>query len=242
MFASLRMVGVAAVLAGTFAVGMIDRAQAAPRGRHHGRHHRARGGRYRRSARHGYYRRPYYHHRRAYYHHRRPYYSYYGGASVYYYVTPPTVYVQPPVVYSPPPVVYSQPPVVYSPPPTVYSPPPVTYATPVAPPAPPSAGQAQPTTVYATPVPPQAPPVPVQAPTVVAQPVPLGDDAIHAAVANMLVTQFPGQVRKLKIEVKRGEVEIDGKVYGRPIKYAIEQTIYQIPGVRKVDNDLHVKD
>ena len=81
--------------------------------------------------------------------------------------------------------------------------------------------------------------------TYVAPPVtyynPYSDQAVHAAVVNMLVARFPGQIRKLKIEVKRGEVEIDGNVYSKYMKYAIQQAIYQIPGVRKVDNDLHVK-
>ena len=102
---------------------------------------------------------------------------------------------------------------VYPSPPVVYTQPPVQYVAPT----------------YSYPAP--APSYPVQ----------YSDGAIHAAVANLLASHFPGQVYKLKIEVKGGEVEIDGKVFSPYVKAAIEQAIYGIPGVRKVDNDLHVK-
>ena len=87
------------------------------------------------------------------------------------------------------------------------------------------------------------PPVQYVAPTYAAPsyPAPYSDAGIHAAVANMLASQFPGQVYKLKIEVKHGEVEIDGDVFSPYMKAMIVQAIYGIPGVRKVDNDLHVR-
>jgi len=58
----------------------------------------------------------------------------------------------------------------------------------------------------------------------------------------MLLCRFPGQVREQEIEVKHGgKVEIEGNVRSKYIKYAIAHAIAQIPGVRKVDNDLRVK-
>jgi len=102
----------------------------------------------------------------------------------------------------------------------------------------------RPTVVYTSPpVQYVAPTYSYPAPAPVAAPAPVmySDGAIHAAVANMLASQFPGQVYKLKIEVKHGEVEIDGDVYSAYTRAMIVQAIYGIPGVRKVDNDLHLK-
>ena len=81
------------------------------------------------------------------------------------------------------------------------------------------------------------------APVTYVQPQPTygySDRAILATVVQMLAVRFPGQIRGLELEVKRGEVEIEGDVRSRYIRDLIVQSIYAIPGVRKVDSDLDV--
>ena len=66
------------------------------------------------------------------------------------------------------------------------------------------------------------------------------DASIQANVLHMLATRFPGAIRKLRLKVKRGEVDIDGKVGSYHMRNLIESAVCQIPGVRRVDNDLDV--
>ena len=147
-----------------------------------------------------------------------------GSYSYRHYAWPYYAYPQTRVYYyETPTYVYTQPPTYTYVPPQTYVPqqtyaPPQTYASPQ---------------TYVPPATAYAPGTPV--------PYAYSDAALHAAVANFLATRFPGQIRKLKIEVEDGEVEVDGDVYSRQMKYVIERAIYTIPGVRKVDNDLHAR-
>ena len=70
---------------------------------------------------------------------------------------------------------------------------------------------------------------------------PPSDEEIRASVVNLVNRWFTGKVRKLKVEVRRGNVEIDGDVPTKDLKLMIPAAIRELPGVNKVDNDLHVR-
>ena len=69
---------------------------------------------------------------------------------------------------------------------------------------------------------------------------PLSDQGIFQAVATMLVTEYPGQVRRLKLKVNRGQVDIGGRVSTQELRDGIGMSIARISGVRGLDNDLEL--
>ena len=111
---------------------------------------------------------------------------------------------------------------VYTAPSTVYvAAPPVTYVQPT------------PTVVYAAPA--------STAPTAPSTVNPLSDQGIFQAVATMLATDFSGEVSSVRLKVRRGQVEIRGKVADQDLKVQIGLAIADIRGVRNLANKLSVE-